>query len=116
MTFQDTAEPAPYTAEYDEKISRHKEAVELALEAMPQERLAEIRAEGQKKLDEAMGKIEDAKRQLADAEQELTDARLKLNEGEQAYRDGVNKLQAELAQGQAKLDATEKNFRKAERS
>ncbi|WP_456289479.1 FtsX-like permease family protein [Paenibacillus sp. AK002] len=110
MTFQDTAEPAPYTAEYDEKISRHKEAVELALEAMPQERLAEIRAEGQKKLDEAMGKIEDAKRQLADAEQELTDARLKLNEGEQAYRDGVNKLQAELAQGQAKLDAAEKEL------
>ncbi|MGV2787879.1 ABC transporter permease, partial [Clostridium perfringens] len=54
LTFQDTAESAPYTTEYDEKIKRHKEAVELALESMPQERLTEIRVNGQKKLDEAM--------------------------------------------------------------
>lgn len=105
LTFQDTAESAPYTPEYDEKIKRHKEAVELALKTMPQERLAEIRAEGQKKLNEALDKIKDAKKQLTDAEQELKEAKIKLNEGEQSYRDGVNKLLTELAQGQAKLDA-----------
>lgn len=110
LTFQDTAESAPYTPEYDEKIKRHKEAVELALETMPQERLTEIRVNGQKKLDEAMDKIEDAKKQLADAEQKLNDAKVKLNEGEQSYRDGVNKLQTELDQGQAKLDSAAKKL------
>lgn len=110
LTFQDTAESAPYTPEYDEKIKRHKEAVERALKTMPQERLAEIRAEGQKKLNEALDKIEDAKRQLADAEQELEDAKVKLNDGEQAYRDGVKKFQTELAQGQARLDAAAKKL------
>ncbi|MEC0203690.1 FtsX-like permease family protein [Paenibacillus lautus] len=110
LTFQDTAESIPYTADYDEKISRYKEALELALETMPQERLAEIRADGQKKLDEAVDKIEDAKKQLADAEQELMEAKIKLNEGEQSYRDGVNKLQTELAQGQAKLDSSAKKL------
>ncbi|WP_237566325.1 ABC transporter permease [Paenibacillus sp. EZ-K15] len=110
LTFQDTAELAPYTTEYDEKIKRHKEAVELALETMPQERLTEIRVNGQKKLDEAMDKIEDAKKQLTDAEQKLNDAKVKLNEGEQSYRDGVNKLQTELDQGQAKLDSAAKKL------
>ncbi|WP_256720550.1 MULTISPECIES: FtsX-like permease family protein [Paenibacillus] len=110
LTFQDTAESAPYTPEYDEKIKRHKEAVELALETMPQERLTEIRVNGQKKLDEAMDKIEDAKKQLAEAEQKLNDAKVKLNEGEQSYRDGVNKLQTELDQGQAKLDSAAKKL------
>ncbi|MGG4090420.1 FtsX-like permease family protein [Paenibacillus lautus] len=110
LTFQDTAESAPYTPEYDEKIKRHKEAVELALETMPQERLTEIRVNGQKKLDEAMDKIEDAKKQLADAEQKINDAKVKLNEGEQSYRDGVNKLQTELDQGQAKLDSAAKKL------
>ncbi|MGG4344098.1 FtsX-like permease family protein [Paenibacillus lautus] len=110
LTFQDTAESAPYTTEYDEKIQRHKEAVELELETMPQERLTEIRVNGQKKLDEAMDKIEDAKKQLTDAEQKLNDAKVKLNEGEQSYRDGVNKLQTELDQGQAKLDSAAKKL------
>ncbi|MFE0560349.1 FtsX-like permease family protein [Paenibacillus sp. NPDC058910] len=110
LTFQDTAESAPYTPEYDEKIKRHKEAVELALETMPQERLAEIRIEGQKKLNEALDKIKDAKKQLSNAEQELEEAKIKLSEGEQSYRDGVNKLQTELAGGQAKLDAAAKKL------
>jgi len=110
FTFKDTAGIAPYTSEYDEKISNHKEAVELKLADMPQERLAEIRAEGQKKLDEAKDKIKTAKSQLVDAEQELKDAKVKLSEGEQEYRDGVNKLQVELAQGQAKLDEAAKKL------
>ncbi|MGG3283137.1 FtsX-like permease family protein [Paenibacillus solani] len=110
MNFEDTTGIAPYTSEYDEKISRHKEAVEQKLADMPQERLTEIRAEGQKKLDEAKDKIENAKSQLADAEQELKDAKVKLSEGEQEYRDGLNKLQAELAQGQAKLDEAAKKL------
>ncbi|MGE7825947.1 FtsX-like permease family protein [Paenibacillus sp. NPDC093718] len=111
LTFQNTAASAPYTSEYDEKIKRHKEAVELALKIMPQERrLAEIRAEGQKKLNEALDKIKEAKKQLTDAEQELKEAKIKLNEGEQSYHDGVNKLQTELAQGQAKLDVAAKKL------
>lgn len=110
LTFKDTVGVAPYTPEYDEKISRHKEAVEQKLADMPQERLAEIRVEGQQKLDEAKDKIENAKSQLADAEQELQDAKVKLSEGEQEYRDGVNKLQAEIRQGQAKLDEAAKKL------
>lgn len=110
LTFRDTAGLSPYTDEYDDKISLHKEAVELALEAMPQERMAEIRSEGQKKLDEAIDRIETAKSQLADTEQELKDAKIKLDEGEQAYREGVNTLRFELNQGQAKLDAAAKKI------
>jgi putative ABC transport system permease protein len=104
MSFKDTAELVPYTAAYDAKIEKHTKAVEQALAARPEERLAEVRVEGQAKLDEAQQKIDDAKKQLAEASQKLADAKQKLDLGERSYQAGVDKLESELAQGQAKLD------------
>ncbi|MCJ8010867.1 ABC transporter permease [Paenibacillus sp. KQZ6P-2] len=112
MSFKDTAELAPYTAAYDAKIDEHTKAVEQALASRPEERLAEVRVEGQAKLDEAQQKIDDANQKLADANQKLTDARQKLDQGERGYKAGVDKLQSETAKGQAKLDAAARDIAK----
>jgi putative ABC transport system permease protein len=79
---------------------------------MPEQRLTEVREEGQTKLDEARQKITDAKQQLADAEKKLSDAKIKLDEGEHSYQEGVDKLQSELAKGQDKLDRAAKELEK----
>lgn len=105
IDFKDTAALTPYTPEYEDRIEKHKKQVEQALNGQPEERLKEIREEGQEKLDEAQLKIDDAKKQLADAQQELSDAKAKLDDGRRSYQEGVDKLQSELASGQAKLDS-----------
>ncbi|AZS16897.1 FtsX-like permease family protein [Paenibacillus lutimineralis] len=104
MTFKDSAGLRSYSDEYADRIEAHTKAVEQALTGMPEERLSEVREEGQAKLDEAKQKIADAKQQLADAEKKLSDAKLKLDEGETSYQEGVDKLQSELVKGQGKLD------------
>lgn len=112
MDFKDTADLAPYTPEYDDRVEEHKKQVEQAFEGQPEERLKEIREEGQKELDEAEAKIDDAKKQLAEAKQELDDAKAKLDDGRRSYQEGVDKLESELASGQAKLDAAAREIEK----
>ncbi|GGH37810.1 ABC transporter permease [Paenibacillus segetis] len=99
-----------YTSEYDDLVEKQKIALEQAFSAEPEERLAEVRAEGQKKLDEARDKIDDAKKQLTEAEQKLGDAKVKLDEGWKSYNEGVAKLNSEIAKGQAKLDQAAKDI------
>ncbi|WP_245640131.1 ABC transporter permease [Paenibacillus dakarensis] len=112
LTFKDAEALAPYTPAYDELIEQHKEEVEQALEHQPEERLKEIKKEGQVELDEARLKITDAKQQLADARKKLADAKAELDEGRRSYQDGVEKLQSELAKGRSKLDAAQQELEK----
>jgi len=112
LSFKNTAGLLSYSDEYEAKIEEHTKAVEQVMAAMPEQRLTEVREEGQSKLDEAKQKIDDAKRQLAEAEQKLNDAKVKLDEGEQSYQEGYSKLQSELAKGQAKLDEAARQLEK----
>lgn len=112
MSFKDTAGLLAYSDEYGAKIEQHTKAIKQAMAGMPEQRLDEVREEGQAKLDEARQQIADAKQQLADAEQKLNDAKTKLDDGEKSYQEGVDKLQAELKKGQAKLDQAARELEK----
>ncbi|WMT39997.1 FtsX-like permease family protein [Paenibacillus sp. D2_2] len=112
MTFKDSVGLRTYSDDYTSKIEVHTKAVEQALTGMPEQRLSEVREEGQAKLDEAKQQIVDAKQQLADAEKKLSDAKIKLDEGEHSYQEGVDQLQSELAKGQDKLDRATKELDK----
>lgn len=110
ISFKDTANNAAYTTQYDDLVEKHKAALEQTLSGEPAERLTEVRAEGQKKLDEAQLKIVDAREKLTDAEKKLGDAKVKLDKGWKSYNEGVAKLNSEIANGQAKLDQAAKDI------
>ncbi|MFD3259924.1 FtsX-like permease family protein [Paenibacillus lentus] len=108
--FEDTAGITTYTPEYETRVEQHKSAVEQALSSRPEQRLEEVRAEGQEKLDDAERQIEEGKTKLADAETKLADAKEKLDEGRKSYEEGASKLERELAKGQAQLDKAAKEL------
>lgn len=110
VSFKDTVDQTAYTSTYDDLVEKHKIALEQALSGQPDVRLAEVRSEGQEKLDEAQAKIKDGREKLAEAEKELADAKTKLDEGQKSYDDGALKLETEIAKGQAKLDAAAKEM------
>lgn len=110
LAFKDTEALDPYTAAYDERVEQHTKAIEQAFEKRPEERLEEVRKEGQEELDDARSQVVDGKKQLQDAGQKLADAKAKLEDGERSYQEGADKLQIELANGQAKLDQAKKDI------
>lgn len=110
LTFKDTASLTPYTALYDERVEKHMEAIEQAFAPRPEERLEEVKAEGQQKLDDAKVKVAEGKQQLQEAGDKLKDAKAQLDEGEQSYQDGKNQLESELAKGQAQLNQAKREL------
>jgi len=105
MSFLDTAGKPAYSAAYDDSVEQHVKAVEQAVQHQPEERMAEIKAEAQAKLDEGKAEIAEGRRKLADGAAKLKDAEVKLADGRKKYEEGVAELNAELAKAQKQLEA-----------
>lgn len=110
VSFVDTADMTTYTPEYENRVEQHKAALEQVLSDRPEQRLDEVRAEGQEKLDDDERQIKEGKAELADAETKLAEAKAKLDEGRESYEEGASKLKRELAKGQAELDKAAKEL------
>ncbi len=102
-----------YSDEYIKLSDEIKEKLEAAAENREEERFAEIKTEGEKKLSEsqkelddkkkeAEEKIADGEKELEDAKKELDDGKIKLEEGEQKLRDS----KIELDNAKTTLDST----------
>lgn len=115
MTFKDTAGKAPYSTAYDESVERHVEIVKQAVKHQPEERMAEIKAEAQAKLDKGKAEIADGRKKLADGATKLKEAEAKLADGRKEYDKGVAQLKAELGKAQAKLDQAQAELAKGRR-
>lgn len=72
--------------------------------------LAEKRAEGEDKLNDAAKTLEDARQQLSEGEQALADARQELADGQKT----LNEKKQQLADGKAALPGNEKKLEKGE--
>ncbi len=93
LTFDDTEGLSPYSAEYLEKVSAHKEELNELLSDAPDRRLSTIRGEYDDKIEDGQAKIDDARQQLADAKATLDDAETQLADGQSTLDSSWNTLE-----------------------
>lgn len=103
LSFADTQGVDPYSAEYTELISAHKDELNALLADQPSQRLASIKSEYQQKIDDAQKEIDDAQQKLDDALQELTDGETELANAKQEYEDGLDEYDSESSKADKKL-------------
>lgn len=107
LSFKDTAGVEAYTPEYEALAEQQVKAVEQALSGVPEARLAELRAEGEKEL--ASGRME-----LAAAEQQLAEAARQLGGGQQEPAASGNDIAGELAAAREELAEGERKLAELE--
>lgn len=105
LTFSDLSAMTAYSEEYESGVDSYTETIEQLLESRPEERLEEIRSEGQKEITEAQAEIDEARQQLADGETELADARSELERGSSEYQNGLAVIETEVSQAQQEIDS-----------
>lgn len=104
LTFEDTQNMDPYSDEYTDKIQRHKEDLDHLLKDQPEIRLATIKSDYQKEIDEGQAEIDDAKRKINDTQKQLDDVKKQLENGQQEIDDNEKKLNQQVAEAQVKID------------
>ncbi|WP_438496347.1 FtsX-like permease family protein [Paenibacillus sp. IHBB 3054] len=95
LSFTDTAGLKAYSPKYEALIEQHTQAVEQALSGLPEARLAELRAEGEKALSGGPLEVAAAKQQLAALELPkiyVTDRNV--SPGYTEYKDNADRLSA----------------------
>lgn len=105
IRFDESSQYEAYSDEYDAFVTEKTAELETLVENRPQERLAEIRAEGQEEIDDGYEEIESAEKELEDARIELQDARSELDEGWAAYEDGLAELEQEESNASAEIES-----------
>jgi len=104
LSFEQNQSLVSYSSEYEDNIEEQIDQIEKAVEQRPEERLAEIRTDAQKEIDDGQAEIDDAKQQLADAQKQLDDAKATLDQGQADYDEGSAALETQIADAQAKID------------
>ena len=99
LKFTDLDGLDPYSDEYNELLEAHKEEIEGLLKQQQDERLADIKAEHQKDIDDARVKIDDAKEELDDVRKKLNDAdtaiedaKIEIEENDQKLKDAKDDI------------------------
>lgn len=103
LSFKDTTGVKAYSPEYEGLIEQHTKAVEQAMSSVPEARLAEMRAEGEKELSSGRGKVAAAEKQLADLKRQPEVVQQGQAANMKAIADGLFSAKAELAAGEQKL-------------
>ncbi|WP_339317567.1 ABC transporter permease [Paenibacillus sp. FSL R10-2734] len=103
LAFKDTAGVKAYSPKYEALIEQHTKAVEQALSGVPEARLAEMRAEGEKELSSGRGKVAAAEQQLADLKRQPEVVQQEQAASMKAIADGLATAKTELAAGEQKL-------------
>ncbi|WP_353049875.1 FtsX-like permease family protein [Carnobacterium sp. ISL-102] len=104
LSFEQNESLVSYSSEYEGNIEEQTDQIEKAVEQRPEARLAEIRAEAQKEIDDGQAEIDDAKQQLADGQKQLDDAKATLDQGQADYDEGSAALETQIANAQATID------------
>lgn len=92
VTFEDTTGVDPYSDEYTNLISAHKEKLSELLNDQQDIRLASIKSEYQTEIDDGQTKIDDAKKELEDARTTLNDAQIQINDAKTQIEENESKL------------------------
>ena len=92
ITFTDTENLDPYSDEYNQKVQNHKEELEELLKNQQETRLADIKQEYQKEIDDGQKEIDDAKKELEDARSDLSEANTKLEDAKKEISENETKL------------------------
>lgn len=103
LSFKDTIGVKAYSPAYEELIEQHTKAVEQALSGVPEARLTEMRAEGEKELSSGRDKVAAAEQQLADLKRQPEAVQQEQAVNMKAIADGLVAAKAELAAGEQKL-------------
>lgn len=92
VTFGSTEGKGTFSDAYEKAMTAEKEKMEALAERRETERLSEIRADAEEKLEKARKELADgeaeAEEKLGDAEKELADAKKKLEDGEKELKTG----------------------------
>ncbi|HEL1906468.1 TPA: FtsX-like permease family protein [Streptococcus suis] len=99
IAYDDLASLSPYEQTYLDKIYEDKKTVKELLADQPAIRLAEVKTDAQKQIDEGYDKIAEAKDELASAKSQLDDAQIQIADGESQLASG----QAEIASAESQL-------------
>lgn len=82
VAYDDLRSISPYEQTYIDQVYEDKKAVAKLLENQPSVRLAELKEEGQKTIDEGYAKITAAKKELSDAKAQLNQAQAHITDQE----------------------------------
>ena len=82
VAYDDLRSISPYEQIYIDQVYEDKKAVTKLLENQPSVRLAELKEEGQKTIDEGYAKITAAKKELSDAKAQLDQAQAQITDQE----------------------------------
>lgn len=103
ITFNDTTGVDPYSDEYADLISSHKEELSNLLDDQPQIRLDSIKSEYQEKIDDGETQISDAEKELSDAENKLSDGKKQLDDAKSEVKDAQKELDESVNTAQKEL-------------
>ena len=82
LTYKNTRELLAYTPEYEKAMEANTKELKNLFQERPQKRLAEIKKEAEKPLNEAREKLKKGEAELAKAKKELAKGREDLAKGE----------------------------------
>lgn len=103
LSFKDTTGVKAYSPEYEGLIEQHTKSVEQAMSSVPEARLAEMRAEGEKELSSGRGKVAAAEKQLTDLKRQPEVVQQGQAANMKAIADGLVSAKAELVAGSKSL-------------
>lgn len=101
---------AYYEDAYTRLINKSTAHITSSLENQPERRLAAIKEDGQKDIDQAQEKVDDAKRELADKKQELSDAKRELMNAEGEYNDNQALYHQKVSSAKSKIESGEQEL------
>lgn len=107
ITFRDTKNINPYTNKYTDLIQNHKSKLEKIMINQPEIRLASIKEEYKKQIDDGEKELDEAKQKLSDTEEQLTNANEQIEEAKATISSSDTKLQEvqqQLSAGQTQLN------------
>lgn len=99
-----------YGKKYEEKRDKDLQEIKSLLKDRPKERLTEIKAEAEEKIQKGQQEIDAGKTQLADAEKALTTAKEQLDAGKSQLAEGKNTLATAIEEGNKKLAASKEQL------
>lgn len=103
LSFKDTGEVKAYTPEYEALMEEHILTVEQALSSVPETRLKELRAEGEKELTSGREEVAAAEQQLAYLKSQPEEVQQEQAANMNAIAAGLASAKEELAEGERKL-------------
>ncbi|WP_018143347.1 FtsX-like permease family protein [Alloscardovia criceti] len=107
FTFDDLQSLDPYSTTYTSRLTAHRDALTAAYKNRPDERLSEVKAEAQKKIDDAQAQVDESKQKLADGQTQLDDAQKQIDEAQaqiDAQSAQATDAQNTINQSQAQLN------------